>query len=316
MDEREKEKPEKGEKESPFGPYRPKRQESPLGPRPERRPPRNPFAPPGTAEPRPASAPRPPRPARPLVLLIETAPNGAAAGHVPALPGLSLRAGDREQLVRLAGTKVVEYLRWLESEKLADLTPLTQELVKLVTAGFGDEIEVRVREAVAGAPLWLSGEPAAMFVDDRYALTDEEVAAAFRFARQVVRRMRMLTAGLADRQRAWKPAPDRRSLDETLIHLADCAWWYSSRIDDTLPEPGADPEADPAELLAGRLAAAAELLAQVPFDRRLDVHVPARFPSRDPKEPWTHKKVCRREAEHLWEHLLGLPRAIKMAAEA
>jgi hypothetical protein len=235
---------------------------------------------------------------------------------VPALPGLCFRAGDHEQLERLARSKVVEYLRWLESEKLADLTPLIQEYVKLVAAGFGDEIEVKVRETVAGAPLWLSGEPAAMFVDDRYALTDEEVEATFRFARQVVRRMRMLTAGLTDRQRSWKPAPDRRSLDETLVHLADCAWWYCSRIDDTLPEPVADPEADPAELLSGRLLAAAEFLAQVPFDRRPDVHVPARLPSRDPAEPWTHKKVCRREAEHLWEHLLGLPRAIKMAAEA
>ena len=307
---------ERKEKESPFGPYRPKRQENPFGPRPERRPSRNPFTPPGTPEPRPGAAPRPPGPARPLVLLIETAPNGAAAGHVPAFPGLSFRAGDREQLLRLAGTKVVEYLRWLESEKLADLTPLTQELGKLVAAGFGDEIEVRVREEVAGAPLWLSGEPAAMFVDDRYALTDEEIAATFRFARQIVRRMRMLTAGLADRQRAWKPAPDRRSLDESLVHLADCAWWYCSRIDDTLPEPNPDPEAAPAELLAARLDAAAAFLAAVPFDRRLDVHVPERLPSRDPQEPWTHKKACRREGEHLWEHLLGLPRAIKMAAEA
>jgi hypothetical protein len=304
------------EKESPFGPYRPKRPESPFGARPERRPPRNPFAPPGAADPAPPAASRPPRPARPLALLIESTPNGAAAGHVPALPGLCFRAGDKEQLIRVGGAKVVEYLRWLEGEKLADLTPLAQELVKLVAAGFGDEIEVRVREAVAGAPLWFSGEPAALFVDDRYALTDEEVAATFRFARQVVRRMRVLTAGLADRQRVWKPAPDRRSLDETLVHLADSAWWFCSRIDDTLAEAILDPEATPVELLASRVEAAAEHLAQVPFDRRLDVHVPARFPSRDPQEPWTHKKACRREAEHLWEHLLGLPRAIKMAAEA
>jgi hypothetical protein len=305
------------EKSSPFGPYRPKRQESPFGPLPKYRAPRDPFAPPSAEPERPAARPqRPPALTRPLALLVEVAPGGAACGHVPSLPGLCFRAGDREQLTRIAPGKVVEYLRWLAAEQLSDLTPAVREASALVRAGFGSEIELATREDVAGAPLWLSGEPAALFQSDRYALTDEEVAAHFRFAHQVTRRMRLLVAGLFPAQRAWKPAPDRRSIAETLAHLADGAWWYCARLDDALPEPILDPELAPLDQLDQRLQAVAEWLTAVPLDRRLEVHVPKRHPSRDPAEPWTHRKVCRREAEHLWEHLQGLPRAVQMAADA
>jgi len=168
------------EKSSPFGPYRPKRQENPFGPRPERKAPRDPFAPPGEAPARESTRPqRPPPLTRPLALLIEVAPGGAACGHVPSLPGLCFRAGNTEQLARVAPGKVVEYLRWLAAEQLSDLTPAVRETSALVRAGFGSEIELATREEVAGAPLWLSGEPAALFQSDRYALTDEEVAAGY-----------------------------------------------------------------------------------------------------------------------------------------
>ena len=249
-------------------------------------------------------------------LRLADVPGGAACGHVPSLPGLCFRAGDVEQLARVAPAKVVEYLRWLAAEQLSDLTPVVREAAALVRGGFGGEIELVKREAVAGAPLWLSGEPAALFQSDRYALTDEEVAAHFRFAHQVTRRMRLLVAGLFPAQRAWKPAPDRRSIAETLAHLADCAWWYCARLDDALPEPDRDPELPALDLLDQRLTVAAEWLLQVPLDQRMAVHVPARHPSLNPAEPWTHRKVCRRQAEHLWEHLQGLPRAVQMAADA
>lgn len=305
------------EKQSPFGPYRPRREENPFGPRPERAPPRDPFAPPGAERVAGKTArPRPRPPARPLDLLVEVAPGGAAMGHVPRLPGLIFRAGDVEQLGRVARAKVIDYLRWLAGEHLADLNATTAELEKLERAGYGAEILIAERERVPGAPLWISGQPAALFLRDRYALTDDEVAAHVRFTRQVIRRMRLAVAGLAPAERAWKPAPDRRSLDDTLVHIGDCIWWYCSRLDDGLPAPPADPGEEPIARAARRLELAAEILQSVPLSSRTIIHVPARFLTTDPQEAWTHAKVCRRQAEHAWEHLQGLARAVQMAAEA
>lgn len=303
------------EKESPFGPYRPRREESPFGPRPERKRPRDPFAPPGAERPASPARARPPAP-RPLDLYVEVAPGGAAMGHVPRLPGLAFRAGDAEQLARVAAAKVREYLRWLDAERIADLNATAAELEKLERTGHGDLIRITEREQVAGAALWITDQPAALFLVDRYALDDEDVAAHIRLTRQVLRRMRLAVAGLAPAERAWKPAPDRRSLDETLTHVGDCTWWYASRIDDALPEPAAIPDEEPIDRAARLLDLAAESLIAVPLSARTTVHVPTRFLSADPVEAWTHAKACRRLAEHAWEHLQGLARAVQMAAEA
>jgi len=305
------------ERPSPLGPYRPKREESPFGPRPKRQPPRDPFAPPG-AEPEADQVqrvrPRPPE--RPLDLLVEVARGGAALGHVPRLPGLCFRAGDATQLIRIAPSKVVEYLRWLVDENLGDLNLLAAAMTRLVRAGYGAEIQVTERERRDGAPLWISGNPAVLFDLDHRPLGDEEVRAHFRFIRQVLRRMRVGLAGLASGQRAWKPAPDRRSLDETMTHIGDCVWWYCSRIDDALPETAGPPDEEPIERVGRLVEEAAEFLLAVPLSARAEIHVPARFLTSDEREPWTHTKACRRQAEHFWEHLQGLPRAVKMAAEA
>jgi hypothetical protein len=305
------------EKPSPFGPYRPKREESPFGPRPKRQPPRDPFAAPDA---QPAAAPaaraRPRPPDRPLELLVEVAPGGAACGHLPRLPGLCFRAGDAIQLIRIAPAKVVEYLRWLADENLADLNPLATAMTRLVRAGYGAEIEVLEQERRDGAPLWISGNPAALFDFDHRPLSDEEVRAHLRFMRQVLRRMRVMIAGLTSGQQQWKPAPDRRSLDETMTHIGDLIWWYCSRIDDALPETAARQDEEPMERIGRLVEEAAEFLLGVPLSARADVHIPARFLTTDEREPWTHAKACRRQAEHVWEHLQGLPRAVKMAAEA
>jgi hypothetical protein len=304
------------EKQSPFGPYRPKREESPFGPRPKHQPPRNPFEPPDAKRKPSTRRKRPQAPERPLDLYVEVVPGGACFGHLPRLPGLCFRAGDSAQLARVAVAKVVEYLRWLADENLAELAPITATLLKLVDAGYASEIKVAERERLDGAPVWISGNPAALFRVDRYALTDDEVRAHLRFFRQVVRRIRVLIAGLGPKQRVWKPAPDRRSLDETLTHIANTAWWYCSRIDESLPEPEILPEEQPVERVGRLIEQASDLLLAVPLSRRVEIHVPRRFPTSDPEEAWSHAKVCRRQAEHLWEHLQGLPRAVQMAADA
>jgi hypothetical protein len=98
-------------------------------------------------------------------------------------------------------------------------------------------------------------------------------------------------------------------MDEALTHVGNCIWWYASRVDDELPEPSESSEESPLARCIRLLADVRPFLLGIPGRERTRVHVPARFPTNDPSEPWTYAKVCRREAEHAWDHLGGIRRA-------
>jgi hypothetical protein len=245
-----------------------------------------------------------------LDLLVEVAPDGACLGHIPLLPGLSFRAKSAEELRSIAQSKVAEYADWLWAEKLSDLNTTTSDVVRLVREGRGSYVHVIERERTEGAQPWISGNPAALFQADRIALTDQEVRSHLRLLSHVVSRIRSFTRPLTPAQQAWKPAPDRRSLNETLAHVGNCVWWYCSRLDDFLPEPEERLNEDPLDRIERLLELASQFLLFVPPATRSKVQVPKRFHSSDPHEPWTHTKVCRRQVEHAWEHLLGIKRTV------
>jgi hypothetical protein len=95
--------------------------------------------------------------------------------------------------------------------------------------------------------------------------------------------------------------------------MGNCVWWYCSRIDDVLPEPVEISEEAPMARIERLLEVAGEYLLAVPLQARMIVNVPTRFLTKDPREAWTHAKVCRREAEHMWEHLQKFPQAVAIA---
>ena len=64
------------------------------------------------------------------------------------------------------------------------------------------------------------------------------------------------------------------------------------------------------------LQEAAGFLLEIPSEKRVLIHIPKRFPTTDPAEQWTHGKVCRRQAEHVWEHLRGMHRRAEAARKA
>lgn len=235
-------------------------------------------------------------------------------GHIPSLPGLCFRAQGPQHVKLDAPGRVAEYARWLIEEDLADINPLAAAVVERLRRGREADFRVAEAERRQGAAVWISGRPAVLFEADRRPLADGEVRAHLRFVSQVVGRMRMALAALTASQRARKPAPDRRSLDETVNHIGNCVWWYCSRIDDALPEPDEALEREPIRRVEGLLEDASRFLLTVPCATRSRVHVPGRFPSADPREPWTHTKVCRRQAEHVWEHLQSFEQAVRTAA--
>ena len=239
-------------------------------------------------------------------LLVEDAGIQGCLGHVPALPGLCFRAETAAELENTALARIGEYAGWLSAEGLSDLRSETATLTRRVRTGDLSDIQVIEAEHIAAAPVWESGNPAVLFEHDLQPLDDATVVSHLRFTRRVLEEMRELVAPLSVEQRARRPAADRRSIDETLTHLGNCIWWYCSRIDDELPEPDEPVGESPLDRIDRLFDVAEAYLLRVPFLARAVVHVPARFPTTDPHERWTHTKVCRRQAEHVWAHLPGL----------
>lgn len=242
-------------------------------------------------------------------LLVEDVGSQGCLGHVPALPGLCFRVEDSSELEGTALARIFEYVRWLLAEDLADITPDTEALVSRVRSGDTTGVRVVETERLAGAPVWISGNPAVLFQHDRCPLDDGAVVSHLRFVRRVLERMREIVSPLSPPQRARRPAADRRSVDETLTHVGNCIWWYCSRIDDELPEPEEPAGESPLDRIDRLFAAAETYLLGVPHSARSAAHVPTRFPTSDRHERWTHTKVCRRQAEHVWAHLPRLKSA-------
>jgi len=252
-----------------------------------------------------------PKPDRaPFDLLIEDAGTRGCLGHVPALPGLCFRAPNAEEAEAIALDRIAEYAAWLRAESMTDLSSETEKAVRCADAEGSSGLSIVVAEHVAGAPVWESGNAAALFQCDLRSLDDRAVAARLRFVRRVLDRIRDAVESLSASDRARRPVQDRRSVDETLEHVGNCVWWYCSRIDDGLPEPEEVTSEDPLDRIDRLFAAAETYLPSVPASARTSIHVPTRFPTADPNERWTHTKVCRRQAEHAWTHLCGLKRQV------
>jgi len=245
----------------------------------------------------------------PFDLLVEDAGALGCLGHIPTLPGLCFRAETVADVESLAPVRIREYADWLAENGLGDLTPEVGHLASRGRAA--SSVRIVIAEHVAGAAVWKSGNPAVLFQHDLRSLDDDGVIAHLRFTRRALDEMREIVERLSDEKRAWKPDPARRSVDETIEHVGNCIWWYCSRIDDELPEPE-EPSGEASADRMDRLFAAAEAyLLDVPLSVRTTVHVPTRFPTSNPHERWTHTKVCRREAEHVWAHLPGLKTAVR-----
>ena len=242
-------------------------------------------------------------------LLVEDAGVQGCLVHIPTLPGLSFRIENVLEVKDAARTRISEYARWLLAEDLGDLTPETAFLMQLVQTGGLAHHQLAETEHLTGATVWISGNPAVLFQFDRHPLGDDVVVSHLHFVRRVLEKMRESVTPLSPEQCVQRPEPDRRSVNETLTHIGNCVWWYCSRIDDELLEPNDIPDESPMDRIDRLFVAAETYLLKVPLSERANIHIPTRFPTKDPQEQWTHTKACRRQAEHVWAHLPGLKSA-------
>ncbi len=246
----------------------------------------------------------------PLELYIEIAPGEGWFCHIPTLPGLCFRATNQAEVNRLAAGYIHNYIKWLTDEELTDLNGTVTHMAAPSNSGREESFPLILKETRQGSPVWISGNAAALFSYDLMPLDDPTIHAYLRFTRQVMRCISSIIDQLPAAMRTHKADTEHRSFDEMLTHIGNCVWWYCSRINDELPEPDEPAHEDPLIRIARLLDQAEQYLCSVPVSERNIVHIPARFKTIDPDEPWTHTKASQREAEHMWEHLSELKEAI------
>ncbi len=241
-----------------------------------------------------------------LDLLCEFAPAGGSFGHIPALPGLCYRGDDIAELERIAPAQITRYMEWVLSAGMHDLNSTVRTLAAYGKQESFNSIPIVIKENLPGSPVWISGNPAALFDYDLHPLDTAEVSAYLRLTQQALNQIVAVAGARTISQMGLKSNQEHRSIDEMLTHVGNCVWWYCSRIDDDLPEPDEVKDETPGSRVMRLLRIATSYLANVPSSRRTTVHVPTRFKTTDPSERWTYTKVIRRQAEHAWEHLIEL----------
>ncbi len=227
---------------------------------------------------------------RAIRVYLEIAPglDGGAAAHAPTLPGLIGFGRDEPRAFRDLERAAVFYRAVLSRHGVAGRLPAKRFLG-------------RPSRRLSGQPLWLSGHAAALLPPDRIPPSDRRIRRVMR----IVRALRAEHLARLDRVpgHGRRSGRGRRTREQTLIHMGNCTWWYCSRIDDGLREPGHECPSEPRARLAQLLDFAERWLLALPPRVRTRVVVPRRFPSADPQEAWTAGKVLRRLAEHEFEHL-------------
>ena len=177
-------------------------------------------------------------------------------------------------------------------------------------------LRIHIVQQVLAKPVWESGNPASLFAPDFDPLTPQAVQHGFHIMNGLRKELLSRVRPLERKTLYDKPDPKRRSIRETLEHLADCQWWYLSRIDDQLPEDDGECPHELFSRMTWLLNNARQHLLELPGNRQAMVTVPQRYPTADPSERWTPRKVLRRLLEHEFEHLSVIDRDIAAAEMA
>ena len=216
---------------------------------------------------------------------IEIAPGQACMAHVSELPGCWVLTSDEADALARLPAAIERHRAWLRSHGLP--------------GGGTEPFVLVVRQTVTGPRPWTHNGASALFAMDRRLFDDAEFSL----------HLHMLACARSDLLRAVAAIPrgafddrvpgERRTVRETLTHLADMEEWFISRLGRTVQVR----EPDPVRRLVDVRARTVEHLTRyAPEDRDL-VFVPTLRPSDDPEELWTLRKLMRRLLEHELEHL-------------
>lgn len=222
---------------------------------------------------------------------LEGTEGGPWMGHVQALPGCTVRAGDRDQVLEALPGAIRAHRAWLRHH--GEATPGEEEPVELKLAG---EVEC--------AGPFRSGDTAALFPPDREPVTSQELEYHFRLMAHARADLLALAGNLCDEFLDWEPGSGSWTMRRVLRHIGNAEEWYVSRLvsPESLPAEWQDDENLPlwAFLDMERRTAMERLRALTAEERRAVFHPTAW--TDHPDEPWTLRKALRRFLEHEREH--------------
>ena len=210
---------------------------------------------------------------------LEVATDGTCMAHVPELAGCFAVGSTREEALESLRRAVAEYLTWLAGHGEA-AAPSAE------TA----DVEIEVAEEVASAgsyPLG-PGEPLAFFAADEEPMSYNDLQTAVRLMEHARRDLLEFLRGVPDDLLHWRPAPDKWSIADTLLHMAYAEASYVARLEEQ-SEPTPFPQ------LAAIRSWAYHRLGRLtePELSRVTSHR---------EEKWSARKVLRRFLEHDREH--------------
>ncbi|MGC8787225.1 MAG: DinB family protein, partial [Anaerolineae bacterium] len=214
-----------------------------------------------------------------------------AMGHVPDLPGCTVRATTRAEVLQRLPDAIRAYHAWLRRH--GEPAPLPDEPVECYVAS----------ESTGFGP-FDPGDAAALFPTDLPPVTLEEMECYFRLMGYARADLLALVRDLPDEVLDWQPDAQSFPIRRLLRHIGNAEKWYVSRVvaQETLPPQWEHDEEMPLlEYLDMTRQTALARLRQLTEEERAQVVQPAYW-TKHPEEPWTVRKALRRFLEHEREH--------------
>lgn len=224
--------------------------------------------------------------------------------HVPELLGCFSLEKTRKKALNKLPQKIWEHISWLKKngEKIAQ----------------PKKIEIEICEIQMGTCPRISGSKAAIFSFDLIPPSDKKLKQVLRRMGYNRKELLAKTKKLSNEVLDWKPNKKTRSIRETLSHVANCYWWYLSRLKDW-KKLYSVPEKYPPEKIFEKLDAmrtlAIQILRNLSLEDRYRINIPKKF-ARHKDEVWTAGKMLRRFLEHEREHIETIDKALLRYKEA
>ncbi|MFH0931352.1 MAG: type II toxin-antitoxin system HicB family antitoxin [Candidatus Zixiibacteriota bacterium] len=232
---------------------------------------------------------------------LEINNKGYCMAHVRELPGCFVWDDTKNKVLKKLPEAIKDYLIWMKKNGENNLI-------------IPKKIEFEIVETQKGTCPVISGNKAALFSYDLIPPANSFIKRCLKWMRYNRKELLNRVKKLSDEVLDWKPNKDKRSIRETLNHIANAEWWYLSRMKDE-KELETLPYKVPSEKIFEKLEEvrklAIKILKNLSKEDRNRVNIPKRYVQYK-GEKWTFGKVLRRFLEHEREHIGTIDKTLKL----
>lgn len=238
-----------------------------------------------------------------IEIQLEQGPRGMCMGHWAGSWGCCWLGNTSREVVNNSKKEVEKFIRFRKKWDPG---------IEIPEPG-----EIKVAEFVrnSAGEVGASGAPMALFSSDKNELSKRNVEEAFTVTGYIRQEIENRVEGLSKEEFEFQPNSNRRSLQETLQHIGNTVWWYCSRIDQKVDQWADNNLNELNRIEFFHEKARIFLLEKIKEGESNKVYIPTLYPTLDPGEKWTARKVLRRQVEHLWEHYRYLDKSLRLIPE-